>query len=220
MSPVMEGKRHDYEVVSEVRLARSPEIGSQHGDYGPQGREVAAFHFGSLRLTTRGEMVLLRDLAASHRFGVPRPIPTSMPDITQDFPIAAAPDRVFSTISTAAGLDHWWTKRASGQAQLGSLFDLGFGPGYEWQARVTRYVPEQAFELELISADADWLGTRVGFELSPSGAGTQVRFHHTSWPEANQHYRTSCYCWAMYLRIMKRYLEYGETVPYEQRLEV
>jgi uncharacterized protein YndB with AHSA1/START domain len=143
-----------------------------------------------------------------------------MPDITQDFPIGASPARVFDTISTAAGLDRWWTKHASGEPRLGSLFELGFGPGYDWRARVVRYEPGSAFELVMVSADADWQGSRVGFELAPTASGTQVRFHHRGWPDANEHYRISCYCWAMYLRIMKRYLEYGETVPYEQRLEV
>ncbi|MCH8956850.1 SRPBCC domain-containing protein, partial [candidate division KSB1 bacterium] len=38
--------------------------------------------------------------------------------------------------------------------------------------------------------------------------------------EANEHYRVSCYCWAMYLRLLKRYVEHGETVPYEDRLDV
>jgi hypothetical protein len=60
----------------------------------------------------------------------------------------------------------------------------------------------------------------VGFELEEAGGETQVRFHHLGWPAANDHYRISCYCWAMYLRILKRYLEYGELVPYEKRLEV
>jgi uncharacterized protein YndB with AHSA1/START domain len=143
-----------------------------------------------------------------------------MPDITQDFPIATAPARVFGAISTAAGLDVWWTKRSAGRARLGSIYDLGFGPEYQWRARVTRCEPGAAFELELISADADWQGTRVGFELTPTPTGTQVRFHHLGWPAANEHYRISCFCWAMYLRIMKRNLEYGETVPYERRLEV
>ena len=143
-----------------------------------------------------------------------------MPDITQDFPIAAVPDRVFGAISTAAGLDAWWTKRSAGHPRMGSIYDLGFGPGYDWRARVTRCEPGAAFELEMVSADADWLGTRVGFELTPTPAGTQVRFHHLGWPEANEHYRTSCFCWAMYLRIMKRNLEYGETVPYERRFAV
>jgi hypothetical protein len=34
------------------------------------------------------------------------------------------------------------------------------------------------------------------------------------------HYRTSSFCWAMYLRLLKRYVEHGEVVPYEKRLDV
>ena len=143
-----------------------------------------------------------------------------MPDITQDFPIAAPLERVFDAISTSAGLDTWWTERSAGQPRLGSIYQLGFGPGFDWRARVPRCEPGTVFEMELVSADADWLGTRVGFELTPIRTGTQVRFHHLGWPEVNEHYRTSCFCWAMYLRIMRRNLECGETVPYERRLEV
>jgi hypothetical protein len=42
----------------------------------------------------------------------------------------------------------------------------------------------------------------------------------TGWPVDNEHWRISCYCWAMYLRLLRRYLEHGEIVPYERRLEV
>jgi hypothetical protein len=28
------------------------------------------------------------------------------------------------------------------------------------------------------------------------------------------------YCWAIYLRVLRRWLEHGERVPYEQRLDV
>ena len=48
---------------------------------------------------------------------------------------------------------------------------------------------------------------------------TQVRFHHVGWPEPSEHYRISCFCWAMYLRLLKRYVEKGERVPYEARLD-
>lgn len=144
----------------------------------------------------------------------------SCPDITQDFPIAAAPDRVFNAISTPSGLDTWWTEHSAGEPRLGSTYDLGFGPGYDWRARVTRCEPGAGFELEMISADSDWRGTQVGFELTPTPTGIQVRFHHRGWPQPNEHYRIFCFCWAMYLRIMKRNLEYGETVPYARRLEV
>ncbi|HMY76632.1 MAG TPA: SRPBCC domain-containing protein, partial [Blastocatellia bacterium] len=66
----------------------------------------------------------------------------------------------------------------------------------------------------------DWMNARVGFRLEERDGATQVRFHHTGWPEASEHYRISSFCWAMYLRLLKRYVEFGEVVPYDQRLDV
>ena len=79
-------------------------------------------------------------------------------------------------------------------------------------------MPEARFELRITLADGDWTGTLVGFALKPEGARTRVTFHHTGWPTANEHWRVSSYCWAMYLRIMRRYVEHGEVVPYGKRL--
>jgi uncharacterized protein YndB with AHSA1/START domain len=143
-----------------------------------------------------------------------------VPDIFSDFFIKAPPEDVYRAVSTPAGLDAWWTKRSSGKAKTGSEFELWFGPEYDWRGVVAACTPGSHFELEIVRADPDWLGTNVGFHLSPSGDGTQVRFQHTGWPTANEHWRISCYCWPMYLRILKRYLEYGEQVDYEKRLEV
>jgi hypothetical protein len=81
-------------------------------------------------------------------------------------------------------------------------------------------VPHSAFELEMIQADPDWVGTRVGFLLEDQRSLTQVRFYHTGWPTANQHWRTSRYCWPIYLRLLRRHVEHAEFVPYEQRLDV
>jgi uncharacterized protein YndB with AHSA1/START domain len=144
-----------------------------------------------------------------------------MADIFQDFPIQAPPERVFQAVSTPGGLDRWWTKQAAGEAVEGAEYVLWFGPEYDWRAVVTRCVPNAEFELQLTRADGDWTGTKVGFQLEPREAGgTWIRFHHTGWPAANEHYRISNHCWAMYLRILRRNLEHGETVPYEERLEV
>ena len=143
-----------------------------------------------------------------------------MPDIFHDFPITAPRAQVFEAVSSPQGLDSWWTKSSAGEPRDGADYDLGFGPQYAWRARVTRVVEDSEFELQLVEADGDWTGTRVGFDLQGDGDTTQVRFHHTGWPSLNEHYRISCYCWAMYLRILRRFLEHGETVPYENRLEV
>ncbi len=142
-----------------------------------------------------------------------------MPDILHDFPIKAARDRVFQVVSTPQGLDSWWTKRAAGRPAVGAEYELWFGPQYDWRAEVTRCVPDSEFEFRMVRADEDWNGTRVGFRLESRDGVTWVRFYHTGWPSANEHYRISCNCWALYLRLMRRFLERGETVPYESRLD-
>ena len=143
-----------------------------------------------------------------------------MADIFHDLPIDAPVSRVYDAISTPAGLDAWWTKRSAGTPREGAEYELGFGPDYDWRATVTRAVAGSEFELGLTRADADWLGTRVGFTLEPRKAGTWLRFRHSGWPDVNEHYRISCNCWALYLRVLRRYLQHGETVPYEFRLDV
>jgi uncharacterized protein YndB with AHSA1/START domain len=141
-----------------------------------------------------------------------------MPDIVHHFPIKASADLVFQAISTPAGLDTWWTKRASGEPKEGAEYELWFGSDHDWRAIVSRCAPPTQFELELTSAHEDWQGTRLGFGLEEMDGLTQVRFHHTGWPQLNDHYQVSCYCWAMYLRLLRRYVEMGEIVPYEDRL--
>jgi uncharacterized protein YndB with AHSA1/START domain len=143
-----------------------------------------------------------------------------MPDILHQFPIKVPVQRVFDAVSMPAGLDVWWTKRSAGQPAEGAEYQLWFGPEYEWRAIVSRSVPNAEFELKITHAHEDWLGTRVGFHLTQKNGVTEVRFHHTGWPSENDHYRISCYCWAMYLRLLARYLERGEVVPYENRLNV
>ena len=101
----------------------------------------------------------------------------------------------------------------------GAEYELWFGPEYDWSAVVSRCVPDTELKFEIISAQEDWQETRIGFLLDDKEDVTQVRCHHLGWPEANEHYRVSCYCWAMYLRLLKRYVEHGETVPYEARLD-
>src|SRR5579859_3378608 len=136
-----------------------------------------------------------------------------MPDIYHNFSINAPIERVFLGISTSEGIDRWWSKASLGMPQRYAVYKLSFGPGYDWTAKVSKFTENQVFELTMTESDKDWQGTKVGFILSPGKEITEVQFYHTGWPHANEHYKSSCYCWAMYLRILKRYLEFGEKVP-------
>jgi len=142
-------------------------------------------------------------------------------DIIHEFVVNVEPGRVFQSFATQSGLEKRWTKTSTGETREGGNFRLYFEPEFDWQAKVTRYLPPSAFELEITRSHVDWIGTRVGDDLSPQGKNTtRIRFHHTGWSDKNEHWRMSCFCWAMYLRILRRNLEYGEFVEYERRLEV
>ena len=143
-----------------------------------------------------------------------------MPDIFHNFPIKSSSESVFNAISTPEGLDSWWSKSCEAEPAEGAEYRLGFGPGYDWRAIASCWNPNSEFELTLSEADDDWRHTRIGFKLEEKNGITEVSFHHLAWPEANEHYRISCFCWAMYLRLLKRYVEVGEVVPYEDRLDV
>ncbi len=143
-----------------------------------------------------------------------------MPDIYHIFTIVESPSKVFANIHTSKGLNNWWTRSSETEPKTGGIYTLDFGPGYKWKAVVTNYKVAEVFEIQFTEADKDWLGTRVGFILTPKNEKTEVSFYHTGWPAENDHFKISTYCWAMYLRILKRYTEFGEQVPYENRLDV
>src|SRR5687767_7484956 len=85
-------------------------------------------------LGLRGLVETLCDAVRTlHHRGIPH-----MSDILQDFPIAAPPDRVFDTISSPEGLDQWWTLRSNGTPEVGTSYELDFGPAYQWKAEVTK----------------------------------------------------------------------------------
>ncbi len=143
-----------------------------------------------------------------------------MADIFHYFKINAPLEKVFKSVSTPKGLDIWWSKSSTGKLAIGETYHLSFGPEYNWAAVVSKYVPDNEFELTITDADPDWINSKVGLMLTVKNNVTEVHFYHTGWKDDNEHYRISCYCWAMYLRILKRNLEFGEEVSYEDRLNV
>ncbi|MEZ5307659.1 MAG: SRPBCC domain-containing protein [Pyrinomonadaceae bacterium] len=140
--------------------------------------------------------------------------------IHHDVPIGAAPDVVFDLVSTPLGLSEWWSKSASGFREQDAVYDFDFGPGYRWKGRVCKLSLEgRLFALEMFEADSDWNKTVVRFSVSERGNSSLLGFEHAGWSENNAHFRTSSYCWAMYLRCLKLHAEKGLVYRYEDRFD-
>ncbi len=140
-----------------------------------------------------------------------------MAAIDHKLPIHACAADVYAAITTPDGLDAWWTLKSEGRPDINSEYRFYFGPEYDWTGRVVSAVPDSLIGWEFTSAEPDWTGTLLSIELQEKGEWTWVSFRHSKWAETNDHFRISSYCWASYLRLLKRFVERGEVVEYSKR---
>lgn len=143
-----------------------------------------------------------------------------MADIYHTFTINDSLTEVFNGISKPKGLNIWWTRKSEGEPIVGSIYKLDFGESYQWEAIVSKSKQNNVFELKMTKADEEWTETEIGFSLTVKNSLTQVSFYHKGWRDKSENFKFSSYCWAMYLRILKRNIEHGEIIPYEKRLSV
>lgn len=140
--------------------------------------------------------------------------------IYHDLTIGVTPEAVFTAVTSPEGLNSWWTQRAAGQPKVGANYQFYFGPEYDWRAKVIRYQPQQLIYFEMGRSDEDWEGTQLRFQVIPKDGKTLTRLEHVGWNSNNDHFRRTSYCWAIYLKGLKRYLEEGIVLPFEERSAV
>jgi uncharacterized protein YndB with AHSA1/START domain len=141
-----------------------------------------------------------------------------MEDIFHNLIIEAPAHIVLECITSPEGLDNWWTKTSKGKPEPGTAYELYLGSQFKLNGIVTKFIPGKMFELRITAADYEWMNTRIGFLLENIGDATRIEFYHKGWQQKNDQYKITCYNWAMYLRVLKRHLEFGDRIPYEQRL--
>lgn len=132
-------------------------------------------------------------------------------------PVKDSPSAVFQMLTEPEKIDLWWTLNCKGSPVLESKYTFHFGPGYDWEAKVIRLEKNEAFSWKMTKADKDWTGTELHFDLFKKDNHTQLAFTHQGWKWDNEHRSMTSYYWALYLRLLKRYLELGETTPYLER---
>lgn len=140
-----------------------------------------------------------------------------MADILHQFRIKASASSVYAAFTEPIHLNCWWPAQSSGMPKEGEIYALQFGPEYDWRAKVVHALPGKAFTWKMIQAMDDWMGTEVGIRLTEDKGGTVIDFFHTGWPEANDHYRISNFCWGYLLAGLKKYVEDGVVIPFEER---
>lgn len=139
-------------------------------------------------------------------------------EIIHHLRIAAPAQAITDAILSKEGLNAWWTKDAEVDPKPGGKYVFYFAEhSIQWEADLSTYEPGKKLSWTFTKADDDWTGTVVSFELLKKGELFHIHFSHTGWKSPNEHMHITNYCWALYLRLLKRYVERGEIVPYAER---
>ncbi|WP_242205618.1 SRPBCC family protein [Aestuariivivens insulae] len=138
-------------------------------------------------------------------------------NIYHNLQINVSPKAVFNAVTQPKHLDNWWTLKSSGKPLLGDMYNLNFTDDYDWYCQVSKLEVDKSIHFKMTQSDADWNPTTFGFDMEENDGGTYLKFSHINWPEANNHFKHSSFCWALLLNGLKNYLESGVVVPFEER---
>ena len=140
-----------------------------------------------------------------------------MATVYLDLPIKAPISRIYTCITDPGELEKWWPQRCAGTPSLGAAYNFFFGDPYDWWGEVSALQKDDHFYIKMTASDDDWDPTTFGWKLVEESDVVWLQFEHRDWPKANRHFRYSTHCWAMLHTGLKRYIEEGIVIPFENR---
>ena len=152
-----------------------------------------------------------------HRKIITVPKPIRMYTIYHDVFINADRTKVFQAISQPSEITNWWALRCSGKVKLGAEYNYNFTDKYDWYGELCELELNTSFFIKMTKSDPDWDPTTFGFILQDHKDGTMLSLEHRNWSELNHEFKNSSYAWAVLLNGLKKYLEKGIILPFEER---
>ena len=143
-----------------------------------------------------------------------------MVDILHRVGIKASSQEVFKALATRDGLAGWWTTDTKGDSDSkpGGVIKFRFSAdGRElggFDMKVLELRPAARVLWQVIEGPAEWIGTKVSFELKQEGDYAIVLFKHQDWKEPVEFMHHCTTAWAYFLLSAKHGLEDGQATPW------
>jgi uncharacterized protein YndB with AHSA1/START domain len=136
----------------------------------------------------------------------------------------ASPDAVYEALTTREQLAGWWTRRTTGDSEVGDVLVFRFDvDGVEiggFDMKVVELVPAKLVLWEVVDGPPEWIGTTVRFELVQEDDWTIVLFKHEGWSEPGEFMHHCSTKWATFLLSLKELVETGTGSPSPNDLQV
>jgi len=132
---------------------------------------------------------------------------------------SASPDAVYAALTTLGGLSGWWTTETRGRTEVGGVIEFRFGGG-GFDMKVLELQSARRVQWQVVAGPAEWIGTRISFDLKQEGDWTIVLFKHEGWKEPVEFMHHCSTKWAVFLLSLKSLLETGKGAPWPDEIKL
>jgi uncharacterized protein YndB with AHSA1/START domain len=140
-----------------------------------------------------------------------------MVDILHRVGIKSSIDEVYKALATREGLAGWWTTNTQGESKVGGVIQFRFSAdGREiggFDMKVLELHPASRVLWEVVGGPAEWIGTKISFELKQENDYSIVLFKHQGWKEPVEFMHHCSTKWAIFLMSLKSLVETGKGTP-------
>lgn len=141
-------------------------------------------------------------------------------DILHRVGIKGPPRLVYAALTTIPGLSAWWTTTTRGDTAPGGRIHFQFGDRGFFDIAVVELEPDRRVVWKVVDGPAEWVGTRISFDLVPADDFTIVLFRHAGWPEAVEFMSHCSTKWAVFLLSLKALVETGTGAAYPNDVKI
>ncbi len=149
---------------------------------------------------------------------------TRTEDFTAVLSLPASPADVAALFTSAVGVSRWWGPTEGG-AQVGGTLITSFGEHGVNTMRVLEAGPTRVvWESSMPDSDDDgptptlhareWLGTRMEFDIVPTGAGTELHFRHAGLTPRLECWDDCFAGWTYFMASIAAFAETGSGTPF------
>ena len=124
-----------------------------------------------------------------------------------------SPSDTYDALATRDGLAAWWTNDTQGEGKLGETLRFRFGERGGFEMKVLQLDPSRRVLWEVVDGPAEWIGTRVRFDLRQEDGYTIVLFAHQGWKEPVEFMHHCSTKWATFLLSLRDLVESGQGKP-------
>jgi Activator of Hsp90 ATPase homolog 1-like protein len=129
--------------------------------------------------------------------------------------IHAAPPTVFQSLTTADGLQNWWTTQVQAEEHEGGVISFTFAGDFNPRMKQTRLDLDRLVEWLCVSGHPNWQDNTFVFALEERKGETLLMFSQRYARElSDEVYGIYNFNWGYYLNSLKLLCEKGAGVPF------